>query len=295
MAVAGGHNILIKGSPGTGKSMLAKCIPGILPDLEMNEMLEITKIYSIAGELDENNPVIKKPPFRSPHHSSSVPGVIGGGTFPRPGEVSLSHFGVLFLDEISEYQRPVLESLREPLEEKEVTISRISGKVKYPADFILMASMNPCPCGYYGSIRKQCTCTESKIKQYNNKLSGPLLDRIDIIVSSQDVEFEELREEAISEKSSVVKARICKAREIQKKRYFNDKRKINGGMSKEDINIHCVLDSQGELMLKKAYSFLNLSARAYDKILKVARTIADLKGNKYITSDDLGEAIQYRN
>lgn len=294
VAVAGGHNILIKGSPGTGKSMLAKCIPGILPDLEKNEILEITKIYSIAGELDENNPVIKKPPFRSPHHSSSVPGVIGGGTFPRPGEVSLSHYGVLFLDEISEYSKSVLESLREPLEEKEVTISRISGKVKYPSDFILIASMNPCPCGYYGSNRKQCTCTESKIRQYNSKLSGPLLDRIDIIISSQDVEFEILRKEKTSENSSVIKNRITQAREIQKVRYSNNIRKINAGMGKEDIKRHCNLDSQGESLLKEAYSFLNLSARAYDKILRVARTIADLKGNENISSEDLGEAIQYR-
>ena len=187
-----------------------------------------------------------------------------------------------------------MESVETCYEEKEVTISRISGKVKYPGDFILAASMNPCPCGYYGSTRKQCTCTESKIKQYNNKLSGPLLDRIDIIVSSQDVDFEELRGKSISEKSSVVKTRICKAREIQKMRYLKKDRKINGVMGKDEIKRYCTLDKQGELLLKEAYSFLNLSARAYDKILKVARTIADLKGNEYITSDDLGEAIQYR-
>ncbi len=236
-------------------------------------------------------PVIRKPPFRSPHHSSSVPGVIGGGIFPRPGEVNLSHYGVLFLDEISEYSKSVLESLREPLEEKEVTISRIFGKVKYPSDFILIASMNPCPCGYYGSNRKQCSCTESKIRQYNSKLSGPLLDRIDIIISSQDVEFEILRKEKTSENSSVIKNRITQAREIQKLRYTNNKRKLNAGMGKGDINRHCNLDSQGESLLKEAYSFLNLSARACDKILRVARTIADLKGNENISSEDLGEAI----
>lgn len=294
VAVAGGHNILLKGSPGIGKTMLAKCIPGILPNLEYEEIIEITKIYSIAGELDEENPVIISPPFRSPHHSSSIAGIIGGGAFPRPGEVSLSHFGVLFLDEITEYPKKILESLREPLEDKEVTISRLSGKVKFPGDFILAASMNPCPCGYYGSKRKLCTCSESKIKQYNGKLSGPLLDRIDIIISFQEVNFEELRLDGKSESSSQIKKRIEKAREIQKNRFINNFRKINASMNKEEINIYCTLDHQGELLLKEAYSFLNFSARTYDKILKVARTIADLKGNEKVSADDIGEAIHYR-
>lgn len=294
VAIAGGHNILIIGSPGTGKTMLAKCIPGILPNLEHEEILEITKIYSIAGELDEENPIINFPPFRSPHHSSSVAGIIGGGVFPKPGEVSLSHLGILFLDEISEYQRQILESLREPMEDGQVTISRIKGKVKYPGDFILVATMNPCPCGYYGSMRKQCSCTQAQIKRYKNKLSGPLLDRIDIIIISQDVEFEDLRCNNQEEASKDIKKRIEKARKIQRNRYFDKTRRINSLMNKEDLRKYCYLNTEGEALLKEAYSFLNLSARAHDKILKVARTIADLEEREYINSEDLGEAIQYR-
>ena len=294
VAVAGGHNILIKGSPGTGKTMLVKCIPGILPDLEYEEMLEITKIYSIAGELDEENPFITKPPFRSPHHSSSVSGIIGGGAFPRPGEVSLSHLGVLFLDEIPEYQRKVLESLREPMEDGEVTISRMRGKVKYPGDFILAASMNPCPCGYYGSKRKLCKCTEFQINSYCSRLSGPLMDRIDIVVNSGDVEFEDLRGASLSESSLTIKKRIEKAREIQRIRYKDRVRKTNAQMSQSDIKKYCIIDKKGEELLKEAYTFLNLSVRAFDKLIRVARTIADLEGRENISTEDLGEAVQYR-
>ena len=294
VAVAGGHNILIKGSPGTGKTMLVKCIPGILPDLEYEEMLEITKIYSIAGELDEENPFITKPPFRSPHHSSSVSGIIGGGAFPRPGEVSLSHLGVLFLDEIPEYQRKVLESLREPMEDGEVTISRMRGKVKYPGDFILAASMNPCPCGYYGSKRKLCKCTEFQINSYSNRLSGPLMDRIDIVVNSGDVEFEDLRGASQGENSSTIKKRIEKAREIQRKRYKDKLKKTNAQMSQSDIKKYCIIDKKGEELLREAYTFLNLSVRAFDKLIRVARTIADLEGRENISVEDLGEAVQYR-
>ena len=294
VAIAGGHNILIIGSPGTGKTMLAKCIPGILPALKKEEILEITKIYSIAGELDEENPIISSPPFRSPHHSSSISGIIGGGIFPKPGEVSLSHLGVLFLDEISEYERRTLESLREPMEDGEVTISRLKGKVKYPGDFILVGTMNPCPCGYYGSLKQECFCTESQIKKYKNKLSGPLIDRIDIIINSHEVEFNDLRCSNLEESSKEIKTRIEKARGLQNKRFSARKRKINSVMDKEDLKKYCNLDLDSEELLKKAFSYLNLSARAHDKILKVARTIADMEGRENINSEDLGEAIQYR-
>lgn len=294
VAIAGGHNILIIGSPGTGKTMLAKCIPGILPALKKEEILEITKIYSIAGELDEENPIISSPPFRCPHHSSSISGIIGGGIFPKPGEVSLSHLGVLFLDEISEYERRILESLREPMEDGEVTISRLKGKVKYPGDFILVGTMNPCPCGYYGSSRQECFCTESQIRKYKNKLSGPLIDRIDIIINSHEVDFNDLRCSNLEESSKGIKIRIEKARGLQNKRFSARKRKINSVMDKDDLKKYCTLDLDSEELLKKAFSHLNLSARAHDKILKVARTIADMEGRENINSEDLGEAIQYR-
>lgn len=294
VAVAGGHNFLIQGIPGTGKTMLAKCIPGIMPDLDYEEMLEITKIYSIAGELDEDKPFICLPPYRNPHHSSSLTALVGGGSFPKPGEVSLSHMGIMFLDEIAEYQKKVLEALREPIEDGEVTISRLRAKIKYPANFILAASMNPCPCGYLGSEKRACTCTASQIRNYKNKLSGPLLDRLDIFLYSREVPYEELKADTPAESSQLIKERIEKARRIQKKRFTERKGYNNANMKKADLKKYCLLDPEGEGLLEEAYKSLNLSVRAHDKLLKVARTIADLQGREKINSADIAEAIQYR-
>ena len=294
VAVAGGHNFLVKGSPGTGKSMLAKCIPGIMPDLTYEEMLEITKIYSIAGELNQERPFICLPPYRNPHHSTSLSALAGGGTIPKPGEVSLSHLGLLFLDEIAEYQKRVLESLREPIEDGSITISRLRGKNKYPANFILGASMNPCPCGYLGSEKKACSCSPGQIEKYKNKLSGPLLDRIDIFLHSQEVPYEDIKSNKNIEDSRSVKKRIEGARAIQRRRFAGKAGKTNSLMSKEDLEKYCKLDKKGEVLMEEAYKSLDLSLRAYDKILKVARTIADLKAREEIQLDDLAEAIQYR-
>lgn len=294
VAVAGGHNFIIQGIPGTGKTMLAKCIPGIMPDLDYEEMLEITKIYSVAGELDQEKPFICLPPYRNPHHSSSLTALVGGGSFPKPGEVSLSHMGIMFLDEIAEYQKKVLEALREPVEDGEVTISRLRAKIKYPANFILAASMNPCPCGYLGSEKKACTCTASQIRNYKNKLSGPLLDRIDIFLYSREVLYEELKTDAVAESSQQIKERIERARAIQKIRFKGKKGQTNANMHKDDLNKYCLLDDEGELLMEEAYKSLNLSVRAHDKLLKVARTIADLEGREKITSAHIAEAVQYR-
>ncbi len=294
IAVAGGHNILLQGPPGTGKTMLARSVPGILPDLDRESCLEISKIYSIAGELHEQRPIIKRHPFRSPHHSSTRASLIGGGSIPKPGEVSLSHLGVLFLDEITEFPRHVLESLREPLEEGEVTLSRALLTCRYPADFMLVASMNPCPCGYFGSNRKACVCDEFVMKRYMSKLSGPLLDRIDLVITTEEIEYDDLHSKMQEESSNEVKRRVSKARDIQKERFNNKSFSVNAGMKDCDITEFCKIDQASKELLKEAYTTLNLSARAHNRILKISRTIADLAAQEKISMVHLTEAIYYR-
>jgi len=294
VAAAGGHNVLMVGSPGSGKTMLARCFPGIMPPLTLQESLEITKIYSISGLLPANQPLINQRPFRSPHHSASTASIIGGGRVPRPGEVSLSYHGVLFLDELPEYQKDVLEALREPLEDGIVTISRVSAQLTYPANFILISAMNPCPCGFYGDMVKECTCTPYQVQKYRNKISGPLLDRIDIQIEVPRVQFSELQSEREEEESLTVRKRVEKARQIQLKRFQNTNIFTNASMTRKEITKYCKLDQESKKLLKDAFNRLGLSARAHDRVLKVARTIADLEGSENIELNHLAEAIQYR-
>lgn len=294
IAVAGGHNIMLVGAPGCGKTMLAKCIPSILPDLTFEEALEITKIHSIAGELDKARGVITKRPFRSPHHSASPVSMTGGGKNAKPGEISLAHNGVLFLDEMPEFSKSLLETLRQPLEDGSITVSRANITVQYPAGFMLVASMNPCPCGNYGSRELECKCSPSEIDRYLKKLSGPLLDRIDLKIDVDRVEYSELRRESAEESSKVVKERIDKARKIQLERFRGCKNHTNAKMSSSQIKSYCNIDMASELVLKSAFDKFKLSARGYSRILKVARTIADLDGAENIERKHIMEAISYR-
>ncbi len=273
--------------------MIAKRIPTILPDLSFEESLEITKIHSIAGKLSEKRPIINKRPFRCPHHTISPASLVGGGKYPKPGEISLSHYGVLFLDELPEFNRNTLEVLRGPLEDGEVTIGRVAQISTYPCKFMLVASMNPCPCGFYGS-NKECTCTEESIKKYLGKISGPLLDRIDIQVEVNPIKYENLDSNIKEENSETIKQRVNKARNIQKNRYKNLGIYSNSELTPKLIEEFCCLDKSGKDILKKSFQKLGLSARAYNRILKVARTIADLDESKYILNSHLLEAIQYR-
>lgn len=292
IAAAGGHNCLMIGSPGSGKTMMAQRLPTILPDLTFNESLEITKIHSIAGKLD-NNTLITERPFRSPHHTISANGLIGGGKIPKPGEVSLSHYGVLFLDELLEFNRNTLEVLRGPLEDRVVTISRVGASLTYPCNFMLVASMNPCPCGYLGSKEKECTCTQKQKENYKAKLSGPLLDRFDIHIQVPSVDYKKL-EAKTGETSETIRERVNKARNIQLERYNGTGIYSNSELTPRLIEEHCALDKESSQILSLSFQKLNLSARAYSKILKVARTIADLDGSKDIQKIHLLEAIQYR-
>lgn len=295
VAAAGGHNIIMIGPPGSGKTMLAKRFPTILPDLTLAEALETTKIHSVAGLLPSNTPMIATRPYRSPHHTISDAGLIGGGQVPRPGEVSLAHHGVLFLDELPEFKKNVLEVMRQPLEDGVVTISRAALSLTYPAQFMLAAAMNPCPCGYATDPAHECSCTPQQIQKYLSRISGPLLDRIDIHIEVPTVKYSELSSNQVGESSEAIRQRVKKAREIQLNR-FKEKQHIfcNARMESKDIRQYCQIDQQGEELLKMAITKLGLSARAYDRILKVARTIADLENNESIKPQYISEAIQYR-
>jgi magnesium chelatase family protein len=295
VAAAGGHNILMIGPPGSGKTMLAKRIPSILPPLTFEEALETTKIHSIAGILSKEKALITERPFRSPHHTVSDAALVGGGSFPKPGEVSFAHYGVLFLDELPEFKKNVLEVLRQPLEDSKVTVSRSKLSLDFPANFMLAAAMNPCPCGYFTDSTKECTCSSPQIQKYMAKISGPLLDRIDIHIEVPAVKYKELSSDAKSENSISIRERVIAARKIQLKRFANLKKIYsNGDMATKEIRQFCSLDSAGSELLKMAMTKLGLSARAYDRILKVSRTIADLERFENILPQHLSEAIQYR-
>lgn len=294
VAVAGGHNILMVGSPGSGKSMLAQRIPSILPSLTFEEALETTKIHSIAGVLGANTSLVTTRPFRGPHHTISAIGLIGGGSNPKPGEISIAHNGVLFLDELPEFQRVALEVMRQPLEDGYVNISRVNGSCTYPANVLMVASMNPCKCGYYGDPNHECTCTPPQIRKYMGKISGPLLDRIDLHVEVPAVSYSDLSSESKEESSESIKARVEKARQIQLERYADEKIYTNSQLSSSQIRKYCAVSPEVKSILKSAFDNLGLSARAHDRILKVARTIADLDGEKDITVNAIAEAINYR-
>lgn len=294
IAAAGAHNILLKGPPGAGKTLLARSFPSILPSLNIDEALEITQVYSVSGNLNKDLPIINTRPFRSPHHTASYVGIIGGGNSIKPGEVSLAHRGVLFLDELPEFPRSVLEALRQPLEDKEVTISRAAGSLTFPAKFILLAAQNPCPCGYLTDPKKVCVCMPGQIQRYQKKISGPLLDRIDIHLEVPAVEMDKLTGDYQAESSEEIRKRVDQARKVQRDRYREDKILTNSEMSNLQIKKYCQLDLEAMELLKMAISQMNLSARSYHRVLKLSRTIADLESSGNIQSQHVAEALQYR-
>lgn len=294
VAASGSHNLLMIGPPGGGKTMIAQRIPTILPQLNYEQAIEVTKIYSVAGLTNKYKGIILAPPFRSPHHTLSTASLIGGGSSPIPGEVSLAHDGVLFLDELPEYRRDALEALRQPMEDGIVCISRVKGKYVYPSKFMLIASMNPCPCGYYGYQLKECRCSEIQIRNYLNKVSGPLLDRIDIHISIEPVKFNEINDNTNEESSKDIRKRVECARAIQMERFKNENILYNSQMKGRQIKKYCKVEKDGLKLLENAYRNLALSTRAYNKILKISRTIADMEGSENISEKHIAEAIQYR-
>jgi len=294
VAAAGDHNAIMIGPPGSGKTMLAQRIPTILPLLSLEESLETTKIYSVAGLLRDGQALIAARPFRAPHHTVSDAGLVGGGSFPRPGEVSLSHHGVLFLDELPEFDRHTLEVLRQPLEDGWVTISRAKANISYPSQIMLICALNPCPCGYHTDPRRECHCTPNQIQRYVGRISGPLLDRIDIHVDVPPVEFQELASDRAGEPSEKIRQRIIPARAIQVERFRGERFFTNARMDMRHVRKHCMLDGDGQMLVRQAMESLGLSARAYGKILKVSRTIADLEGCENIQSQHVSEAVNYR-
>jgi magnesium chelatase family protein len=285
----------MSGPPGSGKTLMARCLPTILPTLTNEEMLEVTKIYSVAGMLPSSKPLVRERPFRAPHHTVSHAGLVGGGRVPRPGEITLAHRGVLFLDELPEFNAQALETLRQPLEDHVVTITRVSGSLTYPANFVLIAAQNPCPCGYHGDPVKECTCSPTMIARYQKKISGPLLDRIDIHIEVPRVEYEKLSDQRLGETSQAIRARVERARMVQRERFREVKGvACNAEMRPAEIREYCELDAAGQALIKAAMRQMHLSARAYHRILKLARTIADLARSERIEAAHLAEAVQYR-
>jgi magnesium chelatase family protein len=294
VAAAGNHNLIMCGPPGSGKTLLARALPGILPSLTSDEALDVTKIYSVAGLLPSDTPLIRQRPFRSPHHTISNAGLVGGGHWPKPGEISLSHHGVLFLDELPEFGHSVLEVLRQPLEDKVVTISRANGSVTFPANFMMIGAQNPCPCGYFGDPYHPCTCPPGLVTRYQRRISGPFIDRVDIFVEVPHIEYEKLADTRQGEKSEKVRARVEAARELQRQRFAGNKTKCNSEMTPADVRDFCQLGESAQSLLKTAMKQLYLSARAFHRILKLSRTIADLENSPSIKANHLAEAVQYR-
>ena len=294
VAAAGGHNVLLIGSPGSGKSMLARRLPSILPDMTRQESLQTTEVYSVAGMTDPSHPLVTRRPFRSPHHTASPVSLSGGGTVPRPGEISLAHNGILFLDELPEFDKAALETLRQPLEDGVVTITRVSGSLTLPSRFMLVCAMNPCRCGWYGHPSGRCTCSESQVESYMRRISGPLLDRIDMHIEVPSVEYEAMRRREKPETSAQVRQRVNAARDIQKRRFAGTSVSCNAYMTPAMIGEYCLLDQAGERLMKGAFDRLGLTGRSHDRILRMARTIADLDGSQRIEAVHLAEAIQYR-
>ncbi len=294
IAAAGGHNLLMVGPPGSGKTLMARAMPGIMPRMTVDEALDVTRIYSIADQLPENIPLLRSRPFRSPHHTISHAGLVGGGNWPQPGEISLAHRGVLFLDELPEFGMRVLEVLRQPIEDKVVTISRASGSLTFPANFMLVGAMNPCPCGYYGDSLKECTCANRAITRYQKRISGPLLDRIDIHIEVPRVDYDKLSDDRLGEPSAVVQARVEAARQRQRDRFEDTDLTCNADMGPGGVREYCQLDEGGSALVRTAMNQLQLTARAYHRVLKLSRSIADLAGAEAIDNTHLAEALQYR-